>query len=217
MTFVFPNPVPVFPVVPGLTFSVHKRPTWATLEFMAVSGRRVSSPQQAFPLWEFELKFDFLRDQTQNIVPYQQYAAKHEFTQISELFNACGGKYGQFYFDDPTDDSRNGQIIGTGDGSTKNFTALRGWRFQNLVINEPVGGINQLLNVYVNGVLQPSNSYSFSGNVITFVTAPGNGLSITIDFTFYYLCQFLEDQQDYDQFMANLWQLSSCKLRSVKQ
>jgi hypothetical protein len=217
MPFVFPNPTPIFPVLPGFGYSVHKRPTWATIEFMAVSGRRVSSPQQALPLWEIEVTFEFLRDQTQNQVPWQQYPGKHEFQAISELFLACAGKYGQFFFTDPTDFSRTGQIIATGDGVTTVFTVPRTWGSGVLQITEPVGSINTLQNVYLNGVVQPSSAFSFAGNQLTFLSPPAGGVVITADFTFYYLCQFLEDQHDYEEFMANLWTLKSCKMRSVKQ
>lgn len=217
MPFIFPNPTPILPQLPGWSFSVHKRPTWATLEFVAISGRRVSSPQQAYPLWEFELTYDMLRDQTQNYIPYQRYAGRQEFTQLSELFLACAGKYGQFYFDDPTDNSRNGQQIGIGDGITTQFLALRNWGYGNLATPEPVGGINTLETIYFNGSPVASNTYSFSGNIITFISAPPPGTIITIDFHFYYLCQFLEDQHDYEQFMFSLWQMRTLKMRSVKQ
>ena len=217
---VFPNPTPVFPSnIPGLTFEVHKRPTWATLEYMAISGRRTSSPQQAYPLWEFELKFDFLRDQTQNIMPYRQYAGKNEFTRISQLFLDCAGKYGQFYLDDPTDDSRMAQVIGTTDGTTQQFTMYRTWGTGANSFVEPVGGINTIYDIYLNGVVQSHSTYSIvaNTNAFTFNAPPSGGQTITADFSFYYLCQFLEDQHDYNQFMTNLWELRSLKLRSVKQ
>lgn len=214
----FPNPTPIFPNIPGITYSVHKRPTWASLEFMSVSGRRVSSPQQAIPLWEFELILDFLRDQTQNSDPYQQYAGKHELTLISQLFNACAGKYGQFFFTDPSDCSRLKQQIGVGDGATHDFIAVRTWGSGPLAADEPVGGINLLQAVYLDNVPITSSAYTFTGNVITFTgDPPAPGQVLAIDFTFYYLLQFLEDQHDYDQFMTNLWRLGSCKMRSVKQ
>jgi hypothetical protein len=215
--FTFPNPVPLFPTIPGITFSIHKRPTWATIEFVAVSGRRVSSPQQAYPLWEIELTFDFLKDETQNIVPYQAFANRHDFTQLSQLFLACAGKYGQFYFNDPTDNSRIGQFLCTGDGVTTSFPVLRTWGFNGLELLEPVGGVNELLAAYDNGVTIPLPYYTVSGNTLVFNTPPASGHTITVDLTFYYLCQFLEDQHDYEQFMYNLWTLRSCKLRSVKQ
>jgi hypothetical protein len=212
----FPNPTPVFPTLPGLTYSIHKRPTWATLISKAVSGREVRSPQQAFPLWEFELVIDFLRDQTQNQVPWRDNAGRHDLTLISQLYFACNGPYAPFYFDDESDNSRRGQVIGTGDGATTNFIASRAWGFGALSVNEPVGGINSLDTVYFNGDETSGVAYSFSGNVISFVSPPPTATVISIDFSFYYLCRFLEDTQDYEQFMKNLWTLKSLKFRSIK-
>lgn len=213
--FSFPNPVPIYPDIPGLTFPIGKKPHFKTLEFRAVSGRRVTSPQMILPLWEYDLVYDFLRDQTQNQTPWQQYAGKQELLKISELFLTCNGKYGQFYFDDLSDNSRYGQALGVGDGVTTVFVAYRNWGYGAFITTEPVGGINTLETVYYNGVPVPSNQYSFSGNVITFNPAPPNGQAITIDFHFYYLCQFLDDEHDYSQFMHNLWQFQSCKLMSI--
>lgn len=209
--------IPIFPQVPRYTYSVHKRPTWATLEYVAVSGRRVSSPQQAYPLWEFELTFEGLFDQTQNQTIWRPNAGRHDFTLLSELFLAMAGKYGQFYLNDPSDNSRWAQPSGIGDGVTRIFTAMRTWGLGTVLLTEPVGGINTLDTVYLNGIEQDTNTYSFSGNQITFNNAPSANTAITLDFSYYYLCQFLEDQHDYDQFMTNLWTLKSCKMRSVKQ
>lgn len=214
--FTFPNPTPVYPSIPGLVFPINKRPTFASLVFTAVSGRETRSAQQAYPLWEFELTYDFLKDQTQNSTPFMQNAGRQDLQQISELFYACNGQYGQFYFEDASDNSRTGQVIGTGDGSTTQFVAVRNWGNGALAVPEPVGGINTLLDVYFNGTPVSSADYSFSGNVITFASAPANGVTISIDFTFYYLCRFIEDMHDYSEFMKNLWELKSCKFRSVK-
>lgn len=213
--------IPVFPILPGVTYSVHKRPTWATLEFIAVNGRRTVSAQQVYPLWEFELRFDFMKDQTQNIVPFTAHAARHDFTLLSELFLSLSGKYGQFYFEDKTDYSRQGQIWSSStDGVSTVFTAFRTWGTPGRAIVEPVGGIKSIDNLYLSGLLVPPANYSFNPdtNFITFSSGPPPaGQLLTADFSFYYLCQFLEDQHDYDQFMANLWTLQSCKMRSVKR
>jgi len=119
-----------------------------------------------------------------------------------------------FYFDDPTDDSRADAPVGAGNGVNTVFTLYRAFGIGGF--QEPVGGINQLLEVYFNGVQQHPSVYGKLGNQINFATPPPNGTVITADFTFWYLCRFLEDQHDYEMFMYNLWQLKTCKFRSVK-
>lgn len=208
--------IPIFPIMrSGLAgLPVHKKPTFASIVATSVSGREVRSPQQAFPLWEFEVPFEILRDQTQNIDPDDPTSfGFHELEQMMGLFYVAAGQYGAFYYQDMTDYSRRAQLIGLGDGTTKVFTAVRSF---GPISNEPVGGIARIFDLYLGGTVQSAGSYSFSGNKITFVTAPSASVAITIDFAFYYLCRFIEDTQDYEQFMRNMWTLKACKFRSTK-
>jgi len=71
--------------------------------------------------------------------------------------------------------------------------------------------------VYINGTEVPIGSaYSVVlNNTIVFLTAPALGEVVTMDFKFYYICRFLEDTQDYEQFMYNLWTLESMTFISV--
>lgn len=52
--------------------------------------------------------------------------------------------------------------------------------------------------------------------MLAFATAPQPGTVITADFTFAYLCRFLDDQADFENFMQGLWKAGSLKFRSVK-
>ena len=211
------QPILLFPTLPVLGLSIHWQPIFSTLSSEHVSGREVLSPQQAFPLHEFTLTFggdSWLRDQTQNQSIYHPNAPHTELQQIAGLFLACQGKNGLFYFDYFSDDSRSSSYINTGNGTTASFIIPR--YFGPYQFGEPVGGINSIQAVYFNGTEQSPSIYSVSGNVITFTSPPGGGIIITADFTFYYLCHFLEDQHDYEQFMYNLFKLKTCKIRSFK-
>ena len=208
-------PIFMFPALPTIGWSVHWMPTFATIISTHVSGREVATPQQAYPLHEFTLTYEVLREQTANQSIYHPNSPYTELQQMAGLFMACNGQYGWFYFDYPADDSRSLASLGTGNGSTVTFTAMRAYGPHNF--SEPVGGINAIGDIYFNGVAQSPTIYSFSGNQVTFTSPPGSGVVITIDFSFYYLCRFLEDQHDYDQFMYNLFTLKTCKIRSVKQ
>lgn len=218
--FTFPNPVPLMPTLNG--FSVHKKPTFATIVQTAVSGREVTSAQQAYPLWEFELTYEVLREITQNQTPYQNNSPFTEFQQISELFLACNGQYGRFYYNDPSDNSRFAQELGVGDGTTTNFPIVRTWGSGALAFPEQVGGLNSTepYVVYLNGTpVSESGNWSISSDnrTLQFVTAPSAGQIVTMDFFFYYLCRFIEDIEDFEQFYTNLWALKALKFRSVKQ
>jgi hypothetical protein len=206
---------PIFhfpPLRPG--WSVHWMPTWASIVSTHTSGREVITPLQAYPLHEFTLTYELLEDETANQSIFQPAAPYTELQQLAGLFMACTGQYGYFYYDFESDNSRSAAAVGTGNGVTTIFTVFRSFGPQGF--SEPVGGINVLSEVYFNGVAQPATSYSKSGNQIIFNRPPGNGLIITADFSFWFLCRFIEDQQDYEQFMYNLWKMSSLKFRSVK-
>jgi hypothetical protein len=70
--------------------------------------------------------------------------------------------------------------------------------------------------VYLDGVVTPSG-WKVSGNVITFDAAPASGVVISADFSYGFLCRFLEDTLDFEEFMDNLWSLKSLKFRQVRQ
>jgi hypothetical protein len=100
-------------------------------------------------------------------------------------------------------------------------TALVGSASSGNAVNdmwiEPVGAINtnKATDVYLNGVLQSSGSYTISGNQITFDTAPGNGVVVTVSFWFYYLCHFMEDKLTPQEVAKNLWQIKKFRFESL--
>ena len=53
---------PVFPVLPGQSWPVTKTPHFATRTQRGVSGRELRLADQPYPIWEFTLSFDVLRD-----------------------------------------------------------------------------------------------------------------------------------------------------------
>ncbi len=218
MAFTFPNPTPVFPsLYPG--YPVHMKPSTASIVATMVSGVETRSSRQAYPVWDFEVPFELLRDETQNVVPDTYYANYKELQQLCGLFLACRGQYGRFFYDCPDDNSRVGQFIATAT-SAVTYRAVRAWGTGNLALYEPVGGINTTpgWKVYVNAVDDSAN-WSVSADLTSFTrtTAPTLGAAITADFSFYYYCRFLEDIEDFEQFYHHLWTLKSCKFRSAKR
>jgi hypothetical protein len=51
---------------------------------------------------------------------------------------------------------------------------------------------------------------------LTFTAAPGPSAVVGADFSYAFQCRFVEDQMEFEEFMANLWKLGSMKFRSVK-
>lgn len=200
---------PTLPTLPGLTWSRHKKPGFNTRVASHASGREVRVPLMANPLWEFEAKYSGL---TSSAALFAGLGASSLQTLMG-FFLQLQGQFGTFLYVDPDDNTITGQFLGNGDGSTKNFQFVRA--LGGFV--EPVGWVTAINTVYLNGGVQPGGNYSLTApNTLTFVTAPSGGFAITADFTFAFNCRFLDDQMDFEEFMANLWKLDSMKFRSVK-
>ena len=97
----------IFPALPGLAWNVTKSPTFQTRIQRAVSGRELRALDYPYPLWQFTLVFDFLRDDPA--------AGYDELRTLMGFYMLCQGAYGTFLFQDPSDDRVSGQPIGTGD------------------------------------------------------------------------------------------------------
>ncbi len=221
MSFAYPVPTPIFPLGLRPGFSQALRPVFSTIVQTSVSGVETRSARQAYPLWEFELKFERLADQTQNQVPYTYYLNETELEQLCGLFLVCNGQYGRFYYSYPNDYSRSGQVLGTGDGITTDFTLVRTIGSGDLAFVEPVGGIDQTTGraptVYLNGVIQPFGWSIIDDRIVRFSSPPSSGVVVSADFYYYYFCRFIEDLVDFDMFYKCLWQVGALKFRSVKR
>lgn len=123
----FPSPTPVFPTLESVGYSLHKKPILASRVIIGSTGREVQLACAAYPRWSFVLTYGWLRDQTQNITPDTTLLGYQEFQAISGLFLLCKGTYGEFYFEDPDDNSRLGANVGWGDGTTTTFQLYYPW------------------------------------------------------------------------------------------
>ena len=202
----------IFPALPGLAWNVTKTPTFQTRIQRAVSGRELRALDYPYPLWQFALVYDFLRDNPA--------AGYDELRSLLGFFMLCQGAFGTFLFQDPSDCKVAGQEIGTGNASTTVFQLQRamGAALSGGGFLEPITAPNLVSAIYLNGITQDSTSYSVDPGtgLVTFETAPGSGLIITVDFTYYFRCRFTEDKYDFENFMFRLWQLKKLTFISVR-
>ena len=178
---------PIFPQLAGQGWSVHKRPSFATRVAGHVSGREVRSP-------------------------YYGGVGASSLQTLFGFYLACQGQLGTFVYLDPSDGAVTGQAIATGDGTTKSFTLVRSLGG----VAETVSFVQQVSAVRVAGVAQTGFAVA-SPNTLTLATAPASGAAITADFTYGFLCRFLDDQEDFENVMSGLWKVASLKFRSVRQ
>jgi len=103
------------------------------------------------------------------------------------FFRARKGRADGFRFKDWTDYQVTAQPIGTGDGTTTVFqlvkTYVNGGITETRTIKKPVTGT---VNIYLGGVLQNSSTYTLdtTTGLVTFNSAPGNGVASAADFQF---------------------------------
>jgi uncharacterized protein (TIGR02217 family) len=202
----------IFPALPGLAWSVTKSPTFQTRIQRAVSGRELRALDYPYPLWQFTLVFDFLRDNAA--------AGYDELRTLMGFFMLCQGAFGTFLFQDPSDDRVSGQQIGTGDTLRTVFQLQR--TMGNTLLGggflEPILAPNVVNAVYFNGIVQDPAGYSVDSmtGLVTFNIAPGSGLIITADYSYYFRCRFIDDSYAFENFMFQLWQLKKLTFISVR-
>ncbi len=133
--------------------------------------------------------------------------------QLNELiafFRARRGRAIGFRFKDWSDYKATGQIIGTGNASTTVFQLVKSYTSGGVTVDrtikKPVN--NGSLKIYLNSVLQSSGfSVNYNTGVVTFTSAPGNGVVITADFEFDVPVRFDTDelQISLDNFNIGSW------------
>lgn len=194
----------VYPTLPGLGFNFTKTPIWNTIVQKAVSGQETRAATQVYPRYQYTLTYEFLRSA----------ATYAEMQTLLGFYNARQGSFDTFLFTDPDDNSITGQQIGIGDGSTKTFQLVRAIGGFNDIIQAP----NVVSAVYLTGVLQSGGSWSVDATtgLLTFTAAPALNKIITVDFSWYWRCRFMDDQYDFDKFMSQLWSVGQIQFITVK-
>lgn len=198
--------LPTFPTLAGQTFAT-KSPITATNVAEHDSGRTVRTALYQ-GLYEFEVGFEALASDASS----NPGLGAQSLQAVMGLYLQCGGSYGAFLYVDPNDNAATSQTIATGDGATTQFTFVRSIG-AGLDSDFYVTGVT---SVVVNGVAV-SNWSLIAPNLLSFSAPPLSGATITASFAYAFVCRFLEDSQDFENFMQNLWAAKSVKFRSVRQ
>src|SRR4051794_40557942 len=102
----------VFQPSKGLAWNIKKHPKFATGVQTASSGRQVRAAYQQYPIWEFEMPFEFLRG--------TESSAPGTFNELQALMGFHGGRRGgfdNFLYSDPYDNAVAMMPFGACDGS----------------------------------------------------------------------------------------------------
>lgn len=194
-----------FPVLTGLKWDVVKAPSFKTLIQSAVSGKECRVGLRAYPLYQFDMSYEFLGDGHTKL--------GNELRKLMGLFLSMRGALDNFLYTDPTDYQVTDQNFGTGDGATTQFQMSRTYG-DTFTFQEPIYNINAISNLKVNGVAQtnPTNYSVSATGLVTFVTPPANGHAITWSGTYFFRCRFMQDMSEFSRFMDDLWELKKLQL-----
>ena len=167
----------------------------------------VSNSLAEYPRWDFTLEYEFLEDRT---------GANSSLKTILGFFLSQRGAGGRWLFKDPDDYLVEGGDIATADGVTTEFPFLR-----NLGgFPEKIGQIDTANDIvlYADGVIIDPSDYTITlPNLVVFDSAPADGVELTADFQFFFVCRFVEDEMDFEKFSDKLWSLQECNFRSIIQ
>jgi uncharacterized protein (TIGR02217 family) len=202
--------VDTFPTLPGLAWSVHKAPKFATRIQTSISGRELRVLDQINPIWTWTLTYDFLRDGVQWGNNGAGIGTGHdELHTLMGFFLKQQGPFQTWLYDDVTDDSVTAELLAFGDGVTTTFQLFRTLNG----FNEPITQPAVITGIYNNGV---PVAYSLGAyGVITISPAPAVGHAITGTFLYKWPVRFTDDTADFENFMYQLWSLKTLKFQSV--
>lgn len=189
----------VFPALAGLTPKQPRRPMFKTRVQQAVSGRELRASFQQYPIYQFGLGFDVLRDGI----------GETELDTLCGFFLARQGSFDSFLYTDPADNTVTDMPFGTGTGIATVFQLSRAFGAGGFTFSEPVQNLNAVTAIKKNGVtLTLTTDYTIDATgLVSFVVAPPGGHTLTWSGSFYYRCRFLADVADFESFLKDLWEL----------
>lgn len=212
----------IYPTIRGLAFPVKRIPTWDTLVQQGSSGREVRLSYWANPIWHWELKYNYLKDNQGDLIPG---SLDTDLTTLQGFYLQAAGRLNSFLYDDVTPgmqpgtgpwDSVNGQAIGTGDGTTTTFQLIRNTGGFTEIIQAPYTAPPP--QAYLNGVAKTyGTDYAVNATgQIVWGTPPGVGVAITADFSYFWAVRFDDDNMEIDEVLYQLWELKTVKLCQVR-
>lgn len=207
--------VATLPSLIGLGWDVKRVPIWQTRKAQSVSGKETRVNDWSYPRWQWTILYNMLRQGTIASTAYT------EMQQLAGFFNERNGAFDSWLYKDAHDNTVVGQAIGTGDGATKNFQLIRAFGgFVEPILAPDLGASYA---VYLNGVGAPSytitpwdTSDPAGPGVIKFGTAPGAGVAITADFSWFFPVRFDDDQCEFVEMAQGYFAVKQMKFTSIK-
>lgn len=122
-----------------------------------------------------------------------------EVHEILHFFHNQRGRTGVWLLRDAVDFETTGEAIGSGDGSETEFQIIVTYDGDDPLVRNIRHPKNGTVTIYENGVAQTETTdytIDYDTGIITFTTAPSNGVAVTADFEFYVPVRFGEKRLD---------------------
>lgn len=212
--------LPVFPDLPGLTFTSVKTSTFNTLVDPSPGGHEVRLSQVINPIWEWTLVYDFLRD-----FEWGNFTSPSELRAMMGFFNGRKGRGESFLFQDPDDYSVGPGLVSSAPnipmaqlplingGDTKYYSPIQrtldGITYEDITDLNPQNGSG--LQLWADGSPIAFNlhgpggaiaGHSFAGMYVDYGGGNVPTPPITASFNFYFRVRFDSDEQDFEKFLG---------------
>lgn len=204
----------LFPELPGLEWDLSKKPIFNTKIMTSVNGRELRASYQAVPKYEISLSFAFLRENK----------GKNELQQLESFFIERRGAFDSFLFKMPEDNEYSCSYIG--DGSSTSFQLYKNMHTTQIPlahtkaetvfeIDPTFWNQNDQIPFWGNNndpFWDDTSAQVSKSGLLTLSKPLEPGIKFEVKGTYYYRCRFADDEQQYTNFMSNLWKANKVEL-----
>ena len=210
-----PTP-PIYPDLPGLTFPVVRRIIHPVQSQKTATLGSVDIAIADSPVYEWDLIYSVLRGGWG--------PGSIEYATMFGFNLRLNGNAGRFLFREPHDNKVKDQYIATTDGTTAVFSPIvRTFGVGDNSGTEAVGYVDatQQINVYLDEVWQPPDTWQILYTVpvkqqLKFFNTPAAGKKITMDFSFFYYCKFLDNKMEFEEFVWDMHEMKKITIESLR-
>ncbi|HAV5002464.1 TPA: hypothetical protein JIZ10_17850 [Acinetobacter baumannii] len=201
----------LFPELPGLEWDLTKTPMFNTKIMQSVNGRELRASYQAVPKYQISMSFAFLRESK----------GRNELQQLEGFFLGRRGSFDSFLFKMPEDNEF--QCTFVGDGVQTSFQLYKQINTTQIPLQHTQAEQSEDPLMWSENASKPMWSDPESQMWLLQFVITNNGMlqlsipllegeSITVTGTFYYRCRFADDEQQYTNFMSNLWKAGKVEM-----
>ncbi len=181
-----------------------KAPTFKTIVQTPASGRgEIRSSLQPYPIWEITYDLQHARGNEQNVASVYQF--------LVGFFIAMGGQLSDFLYLDPGDNAVDQDPFAVVQSGVLSYQLTRSIGMGSDIVQNVMPGVE----VQGDGqVVDPSTYDIGPTGVVTFTQAPPYAV-LSWTGSYWYRVRFAQDEMTFDQFIKEIWESKSLKLRSV--